>query len=141
MTVGQVLVALTGPHGSLVRIQVPDQEGTEKFDGPPCGHSMGNATPWIPLEKRCRLEYRIRFRSTPPATPLAAVSLPFLQTRTVNDGFLMTSFPRRRKCAFKRIDVEEIVLEPRERLFDTLKKGRASGDERWNSSRFVKYGE
>ena len=102
---GQVLVALTGPHGSLVRIQVPDQEGkTEKFDGPPCGHSMGNATP---LEKRYRLEYRIRFRSNPPATSLAAVSLPFLETRAVNDGFLMTSFPRRHKCAFKRIDVEE----------------------------------
>lgn len=40
-----------GLHGSLVPTEIPAQ-GAEKPDGPPCGHSMGNASPWIHYEER-----------------------------------------------------------------------------------------
>lgn len=49
-----------GLHGSLVSMGIPAQRA-EKPDGPPCGHSMGNASPWIHYKDHAASNSRMHF--------------------------------------------------------------------------------
>lgn len=93
-----------GPHGSLVSTEIPTERGTEKLDGPPCGHSMGNVTLWN--------HYWIRYR-TRISDPLP-IQTPcdfFRLLRNVNGWRSVFNDPDfLSRCEFMRIDILKVVF-------------------------------
>lgn len=110
-----------GPHGSLVSTEIPTEGGTEKLDGPPCGHSMGNVTPWTIIGYDTELEYRIHFLSRPPCDF-------FRLLRNVNGWRSVFNDPDfLSRCEFMRIDILKVVFWNRAYIRIYFARGEGCG--------------